>query len=585
MMEISTGAISRLTFDPAIDNHPVLSADQSRIVFSSTRGAGVDFDIYTADVSNIDGTAIRLTDDSYPNGPQTHYSDRHPHFSPDGTLIVFDSKNRPFEYQIEIVSECSVPTIIETVIRFYENLNVIRIDAAGNLVSYVELDIRDAWNGDPGIWVDDTATYVGHPSFSPDGSKILFTAAIDGDGTVWEAYTVEIEMVSLSLVSNSLVRITNGSDYPPNPNPIQMSGGAHFTEDGSKILYSSTQTQQGNSQLFWAYADEIDQPVQESRRLTSHLGNDYVPEPLDDGRVVFVSVRGLPGMCDLPPDVEGPSMDMDLFIMNPDGSAQTNLSDNDDADEMLLIADEVSWFCGLKPNLSSCTYQPRVFDMQALWLTRYADTMIPPDLLQRFNISNAPVLYNIYWNNLEEYVITQPHLQDDWVNILEGTEFLMTTFPGFGNESAFQGWMMETAVTRDQLFVLPSLMHEYGIGNPPPPEIPLSGTGTATATVVDNPGNHPVLIPGTLTLTWEIDVFNGTVTITGIPGVGALTGALEADDTFLATGDGTYSGFPTSFTFEGFITPEGISGALFIGVNGGLPGGQAIIYEIVLPGT
>ncbi len=545
----------------------------------------MDFDIYTADVSNIDGTAIRLTDDSYPNGPQTHYSDRHPHFSPDGTLIVFDSKNRPFEYEIEIVSECSVPTIVETVIRFYENLNIIRIDAAGNLVTYVELDIRDAWNGDTDIWVDTTATYVGHPSFSPDGSKILFTAAIDPDGTVWEAYTVEIEMVSLSLVSDSLVRITNGSDYPPNPNPIQMSGGAHFTADGSRILYSSTRTQEGNSQLFWAYADEIDQPVQESRRLTSHLGNDYVPEPLDDGRVVFVSDRGMPSMCGLPPDVEGPTMDLDLFIMNLDGSAQTNLTDNDDADEMPLIADEVSWFCGLKPNLASCTYQPRVFDMQALWLMRYADTMIPLDLLQRFNISDAPPLYNIYWGNLEEYVMTQPHLQNDWNDILEGTEFLMTTFPGLGDESTLQGWLMETAGTRDQLFVLPSLMYEYGIGMPPPPEIPTSGSGTAEVTVDDNPGNHPILFSSTLTITW--DIVDSTISIGGISGVDAGTGELmgpydSSNGTFIATGGGTYAGFLTTFIFNGYITPEGLFGLLTIGADGGLPGALAIVYLFVL---
>jgi hypothetical protein len=247
---------------------------------------------------------------------------------------------------------------------------------------------------------------------------------------------------------------------------------------------------------------------------------------------------------------------------------------------MLLIGDEVSWFCGLKPNLSSCTYQPRVFDMEALWLMRYADTMIPLDLLQRFNISNAPPLYNIYWGNLEEYVLTQPHLQNDWNGILEGTEFLMETFPGFGDEPAFLGWLMETAGTRDQLFVLPSIMFEDGIGGPPPPEFPLSGSGTATAAVADNPGNHPVLIPGTLTLDWRIE--GSEITITGIPGVDPLTGFLQEDGTFSTSSIGTYSGYSVEVIFDGIITPEGINGMLIVGSSGGLPGGLAIWFHIAL---
>ena len=35
------------------------------------------------------------------------------------------------------------------------------------------------------------------------------------------------------------------------------------------------------------------------------------------------------------------------------------------ADEMLLIGDEVSWFCGLSPNLSECTYIPKYFTMES----------------------------------------------------------------------------------------------------------------------------------------------------------------------------------------------------------------------------
>ncbi len=83
-----------------------------------------------------------------------------------------------------------------------------------------------------------------------------------------------------------------------------------------------------------------------------------------------------------------------------------------------------------------------------------------------------------------------------------------------------------------------------------------------------------------LELTWNIA--DSTITITGIPGVSEVTGTLEEDGTFSATGDGSYSGYSTSYTFNGTITPGGISGMLSIGDDGGLPGGEAIVYEIEL---
>ena len=98
--------------------------------------------------------------------------------------------------------------------------------------------------------------------------------------------------------------------------------------------------------------------------------------------------------------------------------------------------------------------------------------------------------------------------------------------------------------------------------------------------VADNPGEHPVLIPGTITLTWNIDGSN--ITISGIPGVSELTGILETDGTFSVGVGDTYAGYLTTYIFNGTITPDGISGMLIIGADGSLPGGQAIWFHIVL---
>ncbi|MEE9583558.1 MAG: C13 family peptidase [Dehalococcoidales bacterium] len=113
-----------------------------------------------------------------------------------------------------------------------------------------------------------------------------------------------------------------------------------------------------------------------------------------------------------------------------------------------------------------------------------------------------------------------------------------------------------------------------------PSEIPTSGSGTASAVVTSNPGNHPVLIPGTLTLTW--DIVDSTIDISGIPGVVFPPGLIGEDGFFSVMSTGTYAGYPAAFIFNVIITPGGISGTLTVGANGDLPGGQAIVYQIEL---
>ena len=110
--DLDTGVSTRLTTHPAIDNHPEISPDGKRVVFSSNRGAAGEFDLYLGWVTNVEATLVQLTFDAYPNGPQTSYPDRHPHWHPDGKTILFSSKNRPLDQPIEVASECSSPIII-----------------------------------------------------------------------------------------------------------------------------------------------------------------------------------------------------------------------------------------------------------------------------------------------------------------------------------------------------------------------------------------------------------------------------------------------------------------------------------------
>ena len=468
---ITTSTITRLTTNAAIDNHPELSPDKLWVVFSSNRAASGEFDIYLGDVADVEGTLRQLTDDSYPNGPQTQYPDRHPHFHSNGKLIIFTSKNQPLTHPIEIASECSVPIIIVPP-RYYEKMNIIEVDGTGTFVSYTELDIRDAWDSAtyPTIWVDNNATYAGHPSFSHDGTKIVFSGSIDGAGKVWEIYSVGFNPVTIELVPLSLRRHTYGPEI--GANPIQMSGGAHFSEDDSTILFSSTRTPAGNSQIFSVPVTGLDIPVTSATQLTNHPGNDYVPEPLDDVRFLVASDLGSPGICWAG---EGPTADLDIVLVDGD---DREILGTESYDEMLLIGDEVSWFCGLKPNLSVCNYQPRIMNVEALWLENTAwayvnghalDTPIPEDLLAGFGYPNqARDIYSTGWENMNNYMSV--HGPATWEDVLSCVTLLdVSGYPGLGDPGQLQNWMQTNATLRKTKHVVSSIMYAGGIG--PEPEV------------------------------------------------------------------------------------------------------------------
>jgi Tol biopolymer transport system component len=374
--------IYQLTTNTGIDNHPdlyiALPPESSKIVWSSNRDG--DFEIFIANVFDIEGTAQQLTFNNYP--------DRHPHFSHDGQRVVFSGKYREVSTPDDTIrSECSIPVPPPY---WYEGLCIYTL-STGALDS---LDLRNLLiNGGPETWPSTFETWVGHPSFSHDGTRILFSAAVDVNGTNWEVYSV-----AYNSPPSNLRRHTFGTLYPENPNPIKMSAGAHYSEDGSAIYYSSTRTTIGNSKLFLIGATSIDVPVSPANQLTTHLGNDYVPEAMGDGRVVFVSDLGA-NIC-APPD-SGASDDLDIFIMDSLGTGQTNLTDNNTNDEMLLIGDEVSWFCGLSPNLSECRSYLKYWNI--CWFKNFFRMGTDPTFLPNFQKRN---LYTRAWQTVSHYMNT-----------------------------------------------------------------------------------------------------------------------------------------------------------------------------------
>jgi len=358
-MNIDGSSIERLTVSSSIENHPDLSPDGSKVVFSSNLTG--NFELYTAPLSSLEdeSTWIQLTDRGCTS--TICIPSRHPHWSPDGTKIIYTTKDG-CRIPGKIVSQCSVP--VEPDCRVgeepgipFERAHIINSDGTNDAV----LDFQS---------LDSRIFHAGHPSFSPDGKKIVFTGAINKDATDWEVFTADWDVSSG--ISN-LKQRTKGSKYPPNKNPIKMTGGAHFSLDGKLIYFSSTRTTRGNSQLFYIPADSPPiVKISDANRLTWVCGNDYVPEPVSDNKIIFTS----DGSNIVNASGE-PEWDLDICSLNTDGSERTNLTKNDFPSETLLIADEVSWFCGLPPNLKECKFTLRAVSIKSKALMAYSQERLP----------------------------------------------------------------------------------------------------------------------------------------------------------------------------------------------------------------
>ncbi|MDO8588604.1 MAG: thrombospondin type 3 repeat-containing protein [Armatimonadota bacterium] len=564
-IDVDTKVVTRVTTHPAIDNHPdlyVAPGGSKKIVFSSTRKEAKagdpetnpegDFEIFVATwdgVNPIDdegpgGSVVQLTSNGLLGG-LNEVPDRHPHFSHDGTKIIHSAKYEcVMTEERTVASQCSVPVTVIPANPCGQNCEGIRVmdaqDLNGDHVGDNQISITSAVlsAANPAVWplrAPTEARYVGHPSFSPDDTKFTFSGAVDGEGRNWEVYVADWDGATVT----SLRRVTLGSTYPSSPNPIKMTGGSHFSEDGLDIIFTSTRNALGNSQLFKVPAGSVNTPVSPGIRLGSGSdeANDYVPEQMDSGKIVVTSDRnkyvggnacpprppdfsvsgltdgphtvtiaatgsknpssagfyihvdmliekpsnvkiqetsgvytgtwtwtpassadggmyyesdwvptdeisfwslgtgvdvylgktfesgeatiaidgGAPVTVDLYTPLFSTSDDLDLVIMNADGSNPVNLTDNEFADEMQLIGDEVSWFCGIKPNLSDCTYYPKVYTIKSLRYMEESDTLLPLNFPKH-------CLYPKYYNALDTYMSSnnqlRPQNQSYWFEVL-----------------------------------------------------------------------------------------------------------------------------------------------------------------------
>ena len=275
----------------AIDHDPSWSPDGRRIVFFSHRDNNQE--IY---VMNADGThQMRLTDNPA--------SDAEPSWSPDGLNIAFAS------------------------------------DRDGNS----EIYMMNA-DGSNQTRLTDNPANDSYPSWSPDGIRIVFQSDRDGN----------LDLYSMNADGTDLTRLT----IHPAPDALPA-----CSPDGRKIAFISARDR--NAEIYTMNVDGSNQ-----RRLTDNPAMDLYPSWSPDSRIItFNSVRnkddslriysmnadgsGQTRVNDEPfyqmfsswsPDgqkiafVSDRDFDMEVYVMDADGSNPVNLTNNAPANEAVGLA-------------------------------------------------------------------------------------------------------------------------------------------------------------------------------------------------------------------------------------------------------
>lgn len=247
-----------------VDGYPVLSPKGDQIVFTSNRSG--EYQIYTCDVQ---GNDIRQLTHKGSNGS--------PVWSPDGRLIVFSS-DRDNDSEIYIMNadgnrqtrlteqpgDDSHPKFSPDGKRIIFNSAKTSPDLSIPWTSqYLEIFTMDIL-GKNIKQITSLKSICTYPSFSPDGSKIVFRQLIREPGLNWSLDPIPFnsEIFTMNLDGTNLTNISNNEAYD---------GWPLWMPDGNTIVFTSNRG--GNQNMGQLYKTLLNE--NETTRITG-LNNSFV---------------------------------------------------------------------------------------------------------------------------------------------------------------------------------------------------------------------------------------------------------------------------------------------------------------------
>ena len=264
------GIFTQLTSDSSFDGAPDISPDGSKLLFLSNRSG--NYDIWVKDLNT--STLSQLT-----TNPETDYK---PHWSPDGSQIVFKSyrdghanvwkMNADGTNQIQLTFDIDGLDVPKP---FLHGPNW-SPDGSTIVFGRRTAGVYNIWSmnadGTNRIQLTNSPNHETQPSFSPDGSKIVYTAAMTPGSFLNEVMIMNADGTNQVQLTNDVI---NG----------HFTHHAHFSPDGQSIVYRSTRT--GNPDV-WTMDIEGNNNTQITFNQALDGGGNYGP---DGKSIVFRSER------------------------------------------------------------------------------------------------------------------------------------------------------------------------------------------------------------------------------------------------------------------------------------------------------